>query len=957
MLKNFYKNPLAKLRKSLSSILQGLVRASGSKSNRRPLWIEPLESRDLLTVSPALLNSWFVSGQGETAQIYQGVNGGTVSGPLTTWTNGTQTQSTAVLGDVHKVQYSTNGNYVYVTTPDLASYTMGPWWSDSTDQHPFINLPTNQNSIFRIAYNSTYPSATHANTAGGPVGIAVNGVVFYNAGDAFSYSHASGADSPQSGGDGIWNRMAEWAESATFDQGDGHQPGNGQYHYHTDPPALRAQLNDNIDYLGSTDFFPYDPMVYYLTHDEGTDATYTEHTANLHHSPIIGWMFDGYPIYGPYGYSDPTNLTSPVTRMVSSFSLRTDLTTGSPRNSVPGWSAELDGAKLGATAATTAPDAFYTFTAAQQASYAGPAVSATYPLGRYGEDYAYVPGSGTLDQFNGRWCVTPEFPNGTYAYFDTIDASGKPVFPYIINRQYYGGAPLNGSGKVTSITETVTTSFDVAVNTAPTVAGPATATVANGGKLSFMGASLIAVSDIDAAAIENVTLTIDAGTINVNRTGVLASRTSITAGDSDSSTLTLSGALSELNAALGTLKVTAPMRGTTARLTVQANDGSASNNVSNALTVTISLTDTAPTVTAPSTASVSANTVFAFASGSNLITVSDPDSLYETLLLSASAGTLTVMPGTTTVSGNSSSAVTIAGSPNDVNTVLSSLIFSAPSTGTSATITVQADDGSLTSNLATIALTILVVNNPPVFTKGPDETATDEGPAQVIIGWATNIAPGPPTAPDEANQTVQFILTNDNPDLFASQPAINSKGDLSYTPKRNVHGVAIVKVLLKDNGGGADISDPQQFAITIDKPHPFFNAAETGARAGCDVTGSTSATPDGLIVSGDVLAIINYINAHRSGEIPPSTFGPPYYDVTADNHIAADDVLSVINYINAHGSDGETSDEQVLATNVPKRDVVLNQTTTSSSSATSFDELLTSVAADVLESASNRRRI
>jgi hypothetical protein len=45
---------------------------------------------------------------------------------------------------------------------------------------------------------------------------------------------------------------------------------------------------------------------------------------------------------------------------------------------------------------------------------------------------------GDLDQYNGRFVVTPEYPNGTYAYFTTIDAAGAAVYPYIIGPQYYG---------------------------------------------------------------------------------------------------------------------------------------------------------------------------------------------------------------------------------------------------------------------------------------------------------------------------------------------------------------------------------------------------------------------------------------------------------------------------------------------------------------------------------------
>jgi hypothetical protein len=65
-------------------------------------------------------------------------------------------------------------------------------------------------------------------------------------------------------------------------------------------------------------------------------------------------------------------------------------------------------------------------------------VSATYPLGYYLEDYSFTAGAGDLDQYNGRFAVTPEYPNGTYAYFATMDASGKAAYPYIVGPTYYG---------------------------------------------------------------------------------------------------------------------------------------------------------------------------------------------------------------------------------------------------------------------------------------------------------------------------------------------------------------------------------------------------------------------------------------------------------------------------------------------------------------------------------------
>jgi hypothetical protein len=61
-----------------------------------------------------------------------------------------------------------------------------------------------------------------------------------------------------------------------------------------------------------------------------------------------------------------------------------------------------------------------------------------------------------LDEYNGRWCVTPEFSGGTYAYFVAIDSNGVPDFPYNIGRAFYG-SPVGGS--VVAITEAVVTNF------------------------------------------------------------------------------------------------------------------------------------------------------------------------------------------------------------------------------------------------------------------------------------------------------------------------------------------------------------------------------------------------------------------------------------------------------------------------------------------------------------------
>ena len=91
----------------------------------------------------------------------------------------------------------------------------------------------------------------------------------------------------------------------------------------------------------------------------------------------------------------------------------------------------------------------------------GTAVNAQYPIGTYREDFEFVEGFGTLDIHNGRMCVTPEYPEGTYAYFTTVDEAHNSFFPYVVGPTYYGIVEQSNfsgpQGNNVTITESVTT--------------------------------------------------------------------------------------------------------------------------------------------------------------------------------------------------------------------------------------------------------------------------------------------------------------------------------------------------------------------------------------------------------------------------------------------------------------------------------------------------------------------
>ena len=88
-------------------------------------------------------------------------------------------------------------------------------------------------------------------------------------------------------------------------------------------------------------------------------------------------------------------------------------------------------------------------------------------LGAYVQDYEFVEGLGHLDEFNGRFAVTPEYPEGTYAYYATVDEDWNGAYPYffpkyrgvVVTDNFGGGGPGPGGLGSTNVTidEDVTT--------------------------------------------------------------------------------------------------------------------------------------------------------------------------------------------------------------------------------------------------------------------------------------------------------------------------------------------------------------------------------------------------------------------------------------------------------------------------------------------------------------------
>ncbi len=372
------------------------------------------------------LDSWYTKDSKKFARLYPTARDEQKGNAITTWRWGMGIQTEPVLAGVHDVSYSKD--WVYIKTSGLASYVMGPWYLNAQQTRMFPSYPSDTKTTYRIPRTPTISQKKNL-TGLGPIGYFVNGVALFDNRDAHFWDGQTDAM-----GEGIWNRDAYVNESITFDSGLAHQA-QAQYHYHANPIALRYQLGDHVDF-------------------DAQKNRYTESVEPVtKHSPILAWARDGLPIYGPYGYSDRKNPKSTIRRMTSGYVIRdgknnTQNLALTGRTSLPKWAQRA-----------------YSMTGALRKSEYGPKVSTRMPLGRYIEDHDYLGDLGKkqgtdfdLDEYNARYCVTPEFPNGTWAYFVTIDKDGNPAFPYHIGHSFIG---LPTGSNIRTINEAVTTHFSV----------------------------------------------------------------------------------------------------------------------------------------------------------------------------------------------------------------------------------------------------------------------------------------------------------------------------------------------------------------------------------------------------------------------------------------------------------------------------------------------------------------
>jgi len=324
--------------------------------------------------------------------------------------------------------------------PDGTSILFGPL----TQGQPPVDNNLNITYPYRGGLNEAASPHPDIHTALGTIGMTVAGMVIYGASNASTIT-VNGTK---------WTYDANKARINGEDDYGGHasQVNGGQYHYH------------DVSFISHNSWVAVPGFNGSYSHADG-------------HSKLIGWAEDGYPIYGPYGYVDPQDAGSGVTLMTPSWQANdtganrpadVTSTTASADNNGKYMVLVSDPGNLGINPGMritsingVAPDPELYVTNQQNITYqggghppyqgpangvelnravtvaAGATVKFEFLPGIFIEDNQYV-GGGTLDRYNGRYCVTPDYPNGTYAYFCTMTPDGDGLYPYMIGPELYG---------------------------------------------------------------------------------------------------------------------------------------------------------------------------------------------------------------------------------------------------------------------------------------------------------------------------------------------------------------------------------------------------------------------------------------------------------------------------------------------------------------------------------------
>ena len=168
---------------------------------------------------------------------------------------------------------------------------------------------------------------------------------------------------------------------------------------------ITLNSDDGLNYL----YLGYNPSLF----DKETIDLQEDTPDSFVSSGIIGWAYDGNPIYGPYGYTNAEEFggaNNDVKRLISGYSISSKIGQNNTDKLRP-------------------------------SSFQG---------GYFVEDYEFT-NSGDLDEYNGRFEKNQDFPNGAYVYHALVSESSSgrlPVFPYFIGDKFKSASITENFGQL-----------------------------------------------------------------------------------------------------------------------------------------------------------------------------------------------------------------------------------------------------------------------------------------------------------------------------------------------------------------------------------------------------------------------------------------------------------------------------------------------------------------------------
>ncbi|MBT3657540.1 MAG: YHYH protein [Euryarchaeota archaeon] len=276
-----------------------------------------------------------------------------------------QCEVSITLNETHLI-ITTNG----IPNHDFESMLACTQGGDCTSEQNYVwSIPRSPTNDTTGGHDSTdcpeSNGAYECAPARGSIAVAINGVPLYGpedgpGGDAVAAEHGAFVEDRQPIDLGICH---------------GHNAMGGTYHYHADSNCMHWHPKDGENIKDD--------------YDMSNPQVIAQNTYDGNHSKVIGVAYDGYPIYGFWGYDD--NMS--IVEMKSSYELK-------------------DG----------------------ETGYNGI------------DDYKFTEGLGDLDVCNGHFGPTPDFPQGIYHYHTTMqNGDGDMGFPYFLIC-YHGEADMSSNG-------------------------------------------------------------------------------------------------------------------------------------------------------------------------------------------------------------------------------------------------------------------------------------------------------------------------------------------------------------------------------------------------------------------------------------------------------------------------------------------------------------------------------